>query len=478
MLSGESIAINIFATVQFPPEGTILTNTVTVTSETAPDPISGNDVDIQTSEVTLQPRDADVSVSKDVKPSVSPGEFFVYDITVTNEGPDEARSVFLSDDLPIGVTFDRVSFTPQSSFKECHIVTSSGSISCNLLTMQNGESIDVSIVAIVDPNAQEGDAIVNNVEVTASPDNNILNSEDMASTIVGPDLDLTRFSIGLSCVPSTDELFLNFPVFTKGDVPLQAIIPSAITCPPDFDGEVFLSDVPDGVRTAFFGSDRGVPFSGFCDLDNIPAPPNFNISFDIDNITGDVFCEVGINSIASMNLTPAVCGDGIKAPIESCDDGNLEDGDGCDSLCQLEPFCGNGVIDGVDDCDDGNNSNNDACLNDCTVASCGDTFVRTGVEDCEPPNTETCDASCMDIPTEAQCGNGIVETDEECDDNNTEDGDGCDSQCQIESVVGGEILPIESTSLLLASAQSFSWMIPVVLSVLGIGLFVVSRKSE
>jgi len=45
-------------------------------------------------------------------------------------------------------------------------------------------------------------------------------------------------------------------------------------------------------------------------------------------------------------------------------------------------------------------------------------------------------------------------------------------------IVGGELLPIETTSLLLAGAQSFSWMIPVVLSVLGIGLFVVSRKSE
>jgi len=44
--------------------------------------------------------------------------------------------------------------------------------------------------------------------------------------------------------------------------------------------------------------------------------------------------------------------------------------------------------------------------------------------------------------------------------------------------VGGELLPLETTSLLLASAQTFSWMIPVILSVLGIGLFVVSRKSE
>ncbi len=44
--------------------------------------------------------------------------------------------------------------------------------------------------------------------------------------------------------------------------------------------------------------------------------------------------------------------------------------------------------------------------------------------------------------------------------------------------VGGELIPIESTALLLAGVQSTTWLIPVVLSVIGIGLFVVSRKSE
>ncbi len=48
----------------------------------------------------------------------------------------------------------------------------------------------------------------------------------------------------------------------------------------------------------------------------------------------------------------------------------------------------------------------------------------------------------------------------------------------ISELVGGEFSPIDSTALMLAGAQSFSWMIPVVLSVLGIGLFAVSRKSE
>ena len=46
-----------------------------------------------------------------------------------------------------------------------------------------------------------------------------------------------------------------------------------------------------------------------------------------------------------------------------------------------------------------------------------------------------------------------------------------------DDIVGGELLSIDSTALILASAQSTSWMIPLVLSALGIGLFAVSRKS-
>ena len=39
-----------------------------------------------------------------------------------------------------------------------------------------------------------------------------------------------------------------------------------------------------------------------------------------------------------------VCGDGQVDPGESCDDGNLVDGDGCEADCTL-PHCGNGIVD-------------------------------------------------------------------------------------------------------------------------------------
>jgi len=91
---------------------------------------------------------------------------------------------------------------------------------------------------------------------------------------------------------------------------------------------------------------------------------------------------------------------------------------------------------------------------------------------------------CIDIVT------GCASTPILCDDNNTCTADSCVPTLGCvnvaipacfpddSSVIGGEIIPIESTTLILAGAQTFSWMIPVVLSVLGIGLFVVSRKSE
>lgn len=43
-------------------------------------------------------------------------------------------------------------------------------------------------------------------------------------------------------------------------------------------------------------------------------------------------------------------------------------------------------------------------------------------------------------------------------------------------VIGGKILQIENTGLLLASTQTFTWILPIVVSIIGIGLIFVKRK--
>jgi len=54
-----------------------------------------------------------------------------------------------------------------------------------------------------------------------------------------------------------------------------------------------------------------------------------------------------------------------------CDDSNLNPGDGCNELCEIE-ICGNGTVDVGEDCDDGNMTNNDGCSELCEKEVCGD----------------------------------------------------------------------------------------------------------
>jgi cysteine-rich repeat protein len=60
----------------------------------------------------------------------------------------------------------------------------------------------------------------------------------------------------------------------------------------------------------------------------------------------------------------AVSGDGYMDPGEECDDGNSDNGDGCDSDCILE-ICGNGVLQYGEECDDGNTERGDGCDENC-----------------------------------------------------------------------------------------------------------------
>jgi cysteine-rich repeat protein len=63
------------------------------------------------------------------------------------------------------------------------------------------------------------------------------------------------------------------------------------------------------------------------------------------------------------------CGDGMLSANELCDDGNLVDGDGCDSTCK-PTGCGSGIVTAGEACDDGNQLNGDGCEANCALV-CG-----------------------------------------------------------------------------------------------------------
>jgi cysteine-rich repeat protein len=143
---------------------------------------------------------------------------------------------------------------------------------------------------------------------------------------------------------------------------------------------------------------------------------------------GDGFVRAGVeqcddgntnnNDACSNSCVSAQCGNGVVNVGEQCDDGNGNIGDliadFCDPNC-TNPTCGNGVL-GVsqifgfpfpEDCDDGNLINGDGC-----------------------------DSTCF-TETAAVCGNGTVEAGEQCDDGDTTSGDGCSSTCQTEVINNG-----------------------------------------
>ena len=89
------------------------------------------------------------------------------------------------------------------------------------------------------------------------------------------------------------------------------------------------------------------------------------------------------------------CGNGILNHLETCDDGNLSNDDGCNERCQIE--CGDGVRGANEACDDGNTIATDACTSTCTLAVCGDGIVQEGVEACD--GGHNCRPDC----TKPQC---------------------------------------------------------------------------
>lgn len=136
----------------------------------------------------------------------------------------------------------------------------------------------------------------------------------------------------------------------------------------------------------------------------------------------------------ALAISLYTCGDGMHDTIvgEACDDGNLVNGDGCNSTCIAEegytctgspsicmPGCNDGVIAGNEECDDGNNTPHDGCSATCTI--------EDGYQ-------------CSAAGCTSTCGDGIRAIGNEgCDDGNVTDGDCCSSSCQVEA--GCEVEP-------------------------------------
>ncbi|MDD5710973.1 MAG: DUF4215 domain-containing protein [Candidatus Colwellbacteria bacterium] len=107
-----------------------------------------------------------------------------------------------------------------------------------------------------------------------------------------------------------------------------------------------------------FGGDF-LPFSGTIS----PIGPEISAEFycnddvlNYDNLEwiGTDEAPIAEQTYYCVAFNVPLCGDGIQEGEEQCDDGNVNDGDGCSATCQLEqisPVCGNQTVEDSEECD-------------------------------------------------------------------------------------------------------------------------------
>src|SRR5262249_40830159 len=138
------------------PQGTTVTNTVTVSSPTS-DPNTQNNSDTETTTVNAQ---ADLSVVKTTSGEIAPGENLTYTLTVANAGPSDAQSVTLSDLIPANTTFVSATQTAGPSFTlAAPPVGGSGAVTATIATLAAGASATFQIVVLVDSGVSDGTTI-------------------------------------------------------------------------------------------------------------------------------------------------------------------------------------------------------------------------------------------------------------------------------------------------------------------------------
>jgi cysteine-rich repeat protein len=183
-----------------------------------------------------------------------------------------------------------------------------------------------------------------------------------------------------TCDPDTPPLTLR----VNGNLLLQATVDDTCSCTPRLDG-VFLNDpatlslfqdgVPHTLSTSLPGDGQMTAWV----LLRLVGTSTQEVVLHDAGSAGDALrrtadlCEAGYDT----NLQAQVV-ETIRLQGEGCDDGNLQDGDGCSATCVLES-CGDADLQGAEECDDGNTLGDDGCSPTCRVERCGDGVVQAPV---------------------------------------------------------------------------------------------------
>ena len=190
MPAGSTATVTLTAVVPVNlPDGTVISNTATVTAQTpqVPDTLPNTD----TASVIVGAV-ADLSVTKTDSPDpVSAGANLNYTITVANGGPNAAQSVSLTDTLPAGMTFVSLS-APAGLSCTTPAVGATGTVTCSIASLAAAAPQTLTLVAQVGAGVASGTVISNTATVSAATtDPNPANNSATTTTTVATAADLS-----------------------------------------------------------------------------------------------------------------------------------------------------------------------------------------------------------------------------------------------------------------------------------------------
>jgi uncharacterized repeat protein (TIGR01451 family) len=146
-----------------------VTNTV-VASSAAQDPDGGTDNSATVTTTILAPLVADLGITKSTNSNnVAPGASLAYTITLTNNGPDAAANVVVTDTLPASLLFESIS-EPSGFNCTTPAVGASGTITCTAASMASGTTATFTLIVEVAGNATG--TINNTATATSDTDDN------------------------------------------------------------------------------------------------------------------------------------------------------------------------------------------------------------------------------------------------------------------------------------------------------------------
>jgi uncharacterized repeat protein (TIGR01451 family) len=283
LANGASATVDITVTTQSPGK---VANRASVSGDQGDGDTSNNSA----SEDTTVEELADLSITNSDSPDpVGAGQTLTYSLTVANNGPDDAPSVTVTDNLPSGVTYQ--SAIPSQG--TCSQV--SGAVTCDLGAVANGGSATVTI-KVVPPTAG---TLTDTASLSGSQsvDRNSSNDTATASTTVKGVTDLS-----ITNVDSPDPLTVGKQITYTIKVRNNGTAPATgVTVTDPLPASVSYVSATTSVGNCF----QSVPGTVTCTIGNLGAGAGVDIKIKVTAQTAGTVTDTASVQSDQVDVTPA-----------------------------------------------------------------------------------------------------------------------------------------------------------------------------